>query len=117
MGTLPRAAARPPSWHSSFQAASQSYLTPVLSALRASRPSPSDVSMGGSRQSTSRGPMWGLGTEGDSAFHSGHLFFLLQKHEDTECPCVVVSCPHKCSVQTLLRSEVGTVAMPGSQGL
>ncbi|XP_032201256.1 TNF receptor-associated factor 3 isoform X3 [Mustela erminea] len=30
----------------------------------------------------------------------------LQKHEDTECPCVVVSCPHKCSVQTLLRSEV-----------
>ncbi|XP_047591322.1 TNF receptor-associated factor 3 isoform X2 [Lutra lutra] len=29
----------------------------------------------------------------------------LQKHEDTECPCVVVSCPHKCSVQTLLRSE------------
>ncbi|KAM9645062.1 TNF receptor-associated factor 3 isoform 1-T3 [Trichechus inunguis] len=30
----------------------------------------------------------------------------LQKHEDTECPCVVVSCPHKCSVQTLLRSEL-----------
>ncbi|XP_077797915.1 TNF receptor-associated factor 3 isoform X6 [Macaca mulatta] len=30
----------------------------------------------------------------------------LQKHEDTDCPCVVVSCPHKCSVQTLLRSEV-----------
>lgn len=29
----------------------------------------------------------------------------LQKHEDTECPCVVVSCPHKCSVQALLRSE------------
>ncbi|XP_029806952.1 TNF receptor-associated factor 3 isoform X2 [Suricata suricatta] len=29
----------------------------------------------------------------------------LQKHEDTECPCVVVSCPHKCGVQTLLRSE------------
>ncbi|XP_010605570.1 TNF receptor-associated factor 3 isoform X3 [Fukomys damarensis] len=29
----------------------------------------------------------------------------LQKHEDNECPCVVVSCPHKCSVQTLLRSE------------
>ncbi|XP_058147332.1 TNF receptor-associated factor 3 isoform X2 [Dasypus novemcinctus] len=29
----------------------------------------------------------------------------LQKHEDTECPCVVVSCPHKCSIQTLLRSE------------
>ncbi|XP_038968512.1 TNF receptor-associated factor 3 isoform X2 [Rattus norvegicus] len=29
----------------------------------------------------------------------------LQKHEDTDCPCVVVSCPHKCSVQTLLRSE------------
>ncbi|XP_012579823.1 PREDICTED: TNF receptor-associated factor 3 [Condylura cristata] len=25
------------------------------------------------------------------------------KHEDTECPCVVVSCPHKCSVQALLR--------------
>ncbi|MEJ1275935.1 TNF receptor-associated factor 3 [Cricetulus griseus] len=30
----------------------------------------------------------------------------LQKHEDTDCPCVVVSCPHKCSVQTLLRSEL-----------
>ncbi|EPY87742.1 TNF receptor-associated factor 3 isoform a [Camelus ferus] len=29
-----------------------------------------------------------------------------RKHEDTECPCVVVSCPHKCSVQTLLRSEL-----------
>ncbi|XP_036986080.1 TNF receptor-associated factor 3 isoform X2 [Artibeus jamaicensis] len=29
----------------------------------------------------------------------------LQKHEDTDCPCVVVSCPHKCRVQTLLRSE------------
>nr|XP_019807611.1 TNF receptor-associated factor 3 isoform X8 [Tursiops truncatus]XP_030739172.1 TNF receptor-associated factor 3 isoform X8 [Globicephala melas] len=29
-----------------------------------------------------------------------------KKHEDTECPCVVVSCPHKCSVQTLLRSEL-----------
>ncbi|XP_037687727.1 TNF receptor-associated factor 3 isoform X2 [Choloepus didactylus] len=29
----------------------------------------------------------------------------LQKHEDTECPCVVVSCPHKCSIQTLLRRE------------
>uniref|UniRef100_A0A8C0HX91 TNF receptor-associated factor n=1 Tax=Balaenoptera musculus TaxID=9771 RepID=A0A8C0HX91_BALMU len=36
----------------------------------------------------------------------------LQKHEDTECPCVVVSCPHKCSVQTLLRSEVRGVAGP-----
>ncbi|KAG8514427.1 TNF receptor-associated factor 3, partial [Galemys pyrenaicus] len=30
----------------------------------------------------------------------------LQKHEDTECPCVVVSCPHKCSVQALLRREL-----------
>uniref|UniRef100_A0A2K6N2S9 TNF receptor-associated factor n=1 Tax=Rhinopithecus bieti TaxID=61621 RepID=A0A2K6N2S9_RHIBE len=28
-----------------------------------------------------------------------------KKHEDTDCPCVVVSCPHKCSVQALLRSE------------
>ncbi|XP_017706983.1 PREDICTED: TNF receptor-associated factor 3 [Rhinopithecus bieti] len=28
------------------------------------------------------------------------------KHEDTDCPCVVVSCPHKCSVQALLRSEL-----------
>ena len=40
------------------------------------------------------------------------FLFLLQKHEDTECPCVVVSCPHKCSVQTLLRSEVRGVARP-----
>lgn len=39
------------------------------------------------------------------------FLFPLQKHEDTECPCVVVSCPHKCSVQTLLRSEVR--AWPG----
>ncbi|XP_010084203.1 PREDICTED: TNF receptor-associated factor 3 isoform X2 [Pterocles gutturalis] len=30
---------------------------------------------------------------------------MLQKHEDTDCPCVMVSCPHKCSVKTLLRSE------------
>ncbi|XP_030130890.1 TNF receptor-associated factor 3 isoform X5 [Taeniopygia guttata] len=30
---------------------------------------------------------------------------MLQKHEDTECPCVMVSCPHKCSVKTLMRSE------------
>lgn len=37
--------------------------------------------------------------------------FLLQKHEDTDCPCVVVSCPHQCRVQTLLRSEVR--AWPG----
>ncbi|XP_069494207.1 TNF receptor-associated factor 3 [Ambystoma mexicanum] len=29
-----------------------------------------------------------------------------QKHEDTECPSVVVACPHKCSVKTLLRSEL-----------
>ncbi|XP_010222816.1 PREDICTED: TNF receptor-associated factor 3 isoform X3 [Tinamus guttatus] len=29
----------------------------------------------------------------------------LQKHEDAECPCVMVSCPHKCSVKTLMRSE------------
>ncbi|XP_068803210.1 TNF receptor-associated factor 3 isoform X4 [Struthio camelus] len=29
----------------------------------------------------------------------------LQKHEDTDCPCVMVSCPHKCSVKTLMRSE------------
>lgn len=38
----------------------------------------------------------------------------LQKHEDTECPCVVVSCPHKCSVQTLLRSEVSGCWAVGS---
>ncbi|XP_052500366.1 LOW QUALITY PROTEIN: TNF receptor-associated factor 3-like [Budorcas taxicolor] len=25
---------------------------------------------------------------------------------DTECPCVAVPCPHKCGVQTLLRSEL-----------
>uniref|UniRef100_A0A8C3TZX7 TNF receptor-associated factor n=1 Tax=Catharus ustulatus TaxID=91951 RepID=A0A8C3TZX7_CATUS len=30
---------------------------------------------------------------------------MLQKHEDTDCPCVMVSCPHKCSVKTLMRSE------------
>lgn len=30
----------------------------------------------------------------------------MQKHEDNDCPCVVVSCPPKCSVQTLLRSEL-----------
>uniref|UniRef100_A0A8C3I602 TNF receptor-associated factor n=2 Tax=Emydidae TaxID=8476 RepID=A0A8C3I602_CHRPI len=29
----------------------------------------------------------------------------LQKHEDTDCPSVAVSCPHKCSVTSLLRSE------------
>uniref|UniRef100_A0A8C8S606 TNF receptor-associated factor n=1 Tax=Pelusios castaneus TaxID=367368 RepID=A0A8C8S606_9SAUR len=29
----------------------------------------------------------------------------LQKHEDTDCPSVIVSCPHKCSVTSLLRSE------------
>uniref|UniRef100_A0A8C6YWC4 TNF receptor-associated factor n=1 Tax=Nothoprocta perdicaria TaxID=30464 RepID=A0A8C6YWC4_NOTPE len=29
----------------------------------------------------------------------------LQKHEDADCPCVMVSCPHKCSVKTLMRSE------------
>ncbi|XP_035182463.1 TNF receptor-associated factor 3 isoform X2 [Anas acuta] len=31
---------------------------------------------------------------------------MLQKHEDTDCPCVMVSCPHKCSVKTLMRSEL-----------
>uniref|UniRef100_A0A8C3NAH2 TNF receptor-associated factor n=1 Tax=Geospiza parvula TaxID=87175 RepID=A0A8C3NAH2_GEOPR len=30
----------------------------------------------------------------------------LLKHEDTDCPCVMVSCPHKCSVKTLMRSEL-----------
>ncbi|XP_035748320.1 TNF receptor-associated factor 3 isoform X5 [Egretta garzetta] len=30
---------------------------------------------------------------------------MLQKHEDTDCPCVMVSCPYKCSVKTLMRSE------------
>nr|QNG39868.1 tumor necrosis factor receptor associated factor 3A [Andrias davidianus] len=30
----------------------------------------------------------------------------LQKHEEMECPSVVVPCPHKCSVKTLLRSEL-----------
>ncbi|XP_048709870.1 TNF receptor-associated factor 3 isoform X3 [Caretta caretta] len=29
----------------------------------------------------------------------------LQKHEDTDCPSVAVSCPHKCSVTSLLRRE------------
>uniref|UniRef100_A0A8C4JDD0 TNF receptor-associated factor n=1 Tax=Dromaius novaehollandiae TaxID=8790 RepID=A0A8C4JDD0_DRONO len=29
----------------------------------------------------------------------------LQKHEDADCPCVMVSCPHKCSVKTLMRSK------------
>ncbi|KAM4690866.1 TNF receptor-associated factor 3 isoform 2-T2 [Rhinophrynus dorsalis] len=29
----------------------------------------------------------------------------LQKHEEMDCPSVVVSCPHKCSVKSLLRSE------------
>ncbi|KAG9481862.1 hypothetical protein GDO78_010867 [Eleutherodactylus coqui] len=29
----------------------------------------------------------------------------MQKHEDMDCPSVVVSCPHKCSVKSLLRSE------------
>ena len=50
-----------------------------------------------------------VGSEGRSAVclkADDTFFFSLQKHEDTECPCVVVSCPHKCSVQTLLRSEV-----------
>ncbi|XP_029453853.1 TNF receptor-associated factor 3 [Rhinatrema bivittatum] len=30
----------------------------------------------------------------------------LQKHEEMECPSVVVSCPHNCSVKSLLRSEL-----------
>ncbi|KAM4690867.1 TNF receptor-associated factor 3 isoform 3-T3 [Rhinophrynus dorsalis] len=30
----------------------------------------------------------------------------LQKHEEMDCPSVVVSCPHKCSVKSLLRSEL-----------
>ncbi|XP_078503156.1 TNF receptor-associated factor 3-like isoform X1 [Lissotriton helveticus] len=32
----------------------------------------------------------------------------LQKHEEMECPSVVVACPHKCSVKTLMRSELNT---------
>ncbi|XP_077319833.1 TNF receptor-associated factor 3 isoform X2 [Lithobates pipiens] len=30
----------------------------------------------------------------------------MQKHEEMDCPSVVVSCPHKCSVKSLLRSEL-----------
>nr|XP_033808841.1 TNF receptor-associated factor 3 isoform X2 [Geotrypetes seraphini]XP_033808842.1 TNF receptor-associated factor 3 isoform X2 [Geotrypetes seraphini]XP_033808843.1 TNF receptor-associated factor 3 isoform X2 [Geotrypetes seraphini] len=30
----------------------------------------------------------------------------LQKHEEMECPSVLVSCPHNCSVKSLLRSEL-----------
>ncbi|XP_072284646.1 TNF receptor-associated factor 3 isoform X2 [Pyxicephalus adspersus] len=30
----------------------------------------------------------------------------MQNHEDMDCPSVVVSCPHKCSVKSLLRSEL-----------
>uniref|UniRef100_A0A8D2JDL4 TNF receptor-associated factor n=1 Tax=Varanus komodoensis TaxID=61221 RepID=A0A8D2JDL4_VARKO len=30
---------------------------------------------------------------------------MIQKHEDAECPCVMVTCPHKCSVSALLRKE------------
>ncbi|XP_063804552.1 TNF receptor-associated factor 3 isoform X3 [Pseudophryne corroboree] len=30
----------------------------------------------------------------------------MQKHEDMDCPSVVMSCPHKCSVKSLLRSEL-----------
>ncbi|CAJ0965064.1 unnamed protein product [Ranitomeya imitator] len=33
---------------------------------------------------------------------------LLQMHEDMDCPSVVVSCPHKCSVKSLLRSELNS---------
>ncbi|CAH2328545.1 TNF receptor-associated factor 3 isoform X1 [Pelobates cultripes] len=32
----------------------------------------------------------------------------MQNHEDMECPSVVVACPHKCSVKSLLRSELNT---------
>ncbi|XP_007430643.1 TNF receptor-associated factor 3 isoform X2 [Python bivittatus] len=31
---------------------------------------------------------------------------MIQKHEDADCPCVMVTCPHKCSVSALLRKEV-----------
>ncbi|KAG8449268.1 hypothetical protein GDO86_016078 [Hymenochirus boettgeri] len=30
----------------------------------------------------------------------------MQKHEDVDCPSVVISCPHMCSVKSLLRSEL-----------
>ncbi|KAH0620347.1 hypothetical protein JD844_020662 [Phrynosoma platyrhinos] len=30
---------------------------------------------------------------------------MIQKHEDADCPCVMVTCPHKCSVSALLRKE------------
>uniref|UniRef100_A0A8C5PL43 TNF receptor-associated factor n=1 Tax=Leptobrachium leishanense TaxID=445787 RepID=A0A8C5PL43_9ANUR len=30
----------------------------------------------------------------------------MQNHEANDCPSVVVSCPHKCSVKSLLRSEL-----------
>ncbi|XP_053553402.1 TNF receptor-associated factor 3 [Bombina bombina] len=30
----------------------------------------------------------------------------MQKHEEMSCPSVVISCPHKCSVKSLLRSEL-----------
>ncbi|OCT64941.1 hypothetical protein XELAEV_18041180mg, partial [Xenopus laevis] len=29
----------------------------------------------------------------------------MQKHEEVDCPSVVISCPHMCSVKSLLRSE------------
>ncbi|ETE63811.1 TNF receptor-associated factor 3, partial [Ophiophagus hannah] len=28
------------------------------------------------------------------------------KHEDADCPCVMVTCPHQCSVSALLRKEL-----------
>ncbi|XP_048340596.1 TNF receptor-associated factor 3 [Sphaerodactylus townsendi] len=31
---------------------------------------------------------------------------MIQKHEDADCPCVMVTCPHKCSVSALLRKEL-----------
>ncbi|XP_039220746.1 TNF receptor-associated factor 3 isoform X3 [Crotalus tigris] len=31
---------------------------------------------------------------------------MIQKHEDADCPCVMVTCPHQCSVSALLRKEV-----------
>uniref|UniRef100_A0A670ZGC7 TNF receptor-associated factor n=1 Tax=Pseudonaja textilis TaxID=8673 RepID=A0A670ZGC7_PSETE len=30
---------------------------------------------------------------------------MIQKHEDADCPCVMVTCPHQCSVSALLRKE------------
>uniref|UniRef100_A0A803J5K5 TNF receptor-associated factor n=1 Tax=Xenopus tropicalis TaxID=8364 RepID=A0A803J5K5_XENTR len=39
----------------------------------------------------------------------------MQKHEDVDCPSVVISCPHMCSVKSLLRSEVSMLQNESSE--